>query len=68
MESAYIGLYAASAVLLAYTALSLGWLFFALANYIMILEKKDFVPILEFYKNTEGNDTLIIGAEIKIKD
>ena len=66
LYNAYIGTYAAAAVLLAYTGLSIAWLFFNLANYIMVLEKKDFIPILEFYQTKNGDDGITIGAQIKI--
>jgi hypothetical protein len=48
-----------------YTVISLGWLFFALADYLLTKEKNDFVPILEFYKDDKGDDKITLGAQIK---
>jgi hypothetical protein len=48
-----------------YAVLSLGWLFFALADYLITKEKNDFVPILEFYKNEDGSDNLTLGGQIR---
>lgn len=59
-------LYGASAALITHTVLSVGWLFYALANYLLTLEKKDFIPILEFYKDEKGTEGLIIGGEFKL--
>ena len=50
----------------AYTVLSLGWLFFALADYLITKEKNDFIPILDFYKDAEGIDRLTMGAVIRL--
>jgi hypothetical protein len=67
MKNAYVSTYAAAAVLIAYTGLSLGWMFYSLATYLNVLEKKDFIPILDFYKNEDGVDNLTFGVEIKLK-
>lgn len=45
-------LYAASWTSLSYTVLSLIWLFISLSDYIKVLEKRDFIPIIEFYNKT----------------
>lgn len=67
MINAYLGTYAAAAVMLAYTGLSIIWMFYSLATYLNVLEKKDFIPILDFYKNENGVDNLSLGVEIKLK-
>ncbi|MBR6201052.1 MAG: PEGA domain-containing protein [Spirochaetales bacterium] len=61
------GLYAATAVLLAYAAIGLGWMFFSLFDYLKIMEKKDFIPILDFYKNEDGQNIFSVGAVIRLK-
>ena len=64
-------LYGVAGFSIAYTALSLGWLFFTLADYLATKSKYDFVPILEFYnKNIDNNNEndisyLKIGARLK---
>lgn len=58
-------LYAAAAVMLAYTALSLFWLFYSLSDYLLTFEKKDYLPILEYYHNVEGDSGITLGADIK---
>jgi len=63
--SIYNGLYVSSIILGAYTALSLSWLFFALADYIKIKEKKDFIPIFEYFRDNKGTEGLSLGANIK---
>lgn len=72
METARDALYAASWITLCYTAISLGWLFYALADYIKVLDKKDFIPILEFYnKNLESKKSdagITLGINIKVKN
>lgn len=67
MKNAYVSTYAAAAVLIAYTGISLVWMFYSLATYLNVLEKKDFIPILDFYKNENGVDNLSLGVEIKLK-
>lgn len=47
------------------TAVSLGWLFYSLFDYLRVLEKKDFIPILNFYSTPEQSG-MIIGASIPI--
>lgn len=48
-----------------YTVLSLGWLFYSLFDYINILEKKDFIPLLSFY-STNDKSTLSIGGSVSL--
>jgi hypothetical protein len=67
LYAAYLGLFSAAAVLLTYTAISLGWMFFSLFDYLKIMEKKDFIPILSFYRNDEGTNILTIGGSLKIQ-
>ena len=66
LYNTYIGLYAGAAVILSYAAISLGWMFFSLFDYLNIMEKKDFIPILNFYQNEEGKNILTVGGSIKI--
>ena len=48
-----------------YTVLSLGWLFYSLFDYINILEKKDFIPLISFY--SENNKSAVsIGGSISL--
>jgi hypothetical protein len=47
------------------TAVSLGWLFYSLFDYLKVHEKKDFIPILNFY-STPDQSGVIIGAAIPI--
>ncbi len=67
-------LYGVAAFSIAYSALSIGWLFFSLFDYLSTKSKYDFVPILEFYnkkldnKTLDENDSvsfLKIGAKLK---
>ncbi len=48
------------------TVLLFGWMFYSLADYLITLEKKDFIPILEFYQNENGDSSLNVGARIKL--
>lgn len=48
-----------------YTVLSLGWLFYSLFDYINILEKKDFIPLISFYSANNKN-TISIGGSISL--
>ncbi|HOV14331.1 MAG TPA: PEGA domain-containing protein [Spirochaetota bacterium] len=50
-----------------YSILGLGWLFFSLADYLSTKEKMDFVPIIEFYQNRDGDDALTLGLQMKIQ-
>ncbi len=45
-----------------YTALSLGWLFYSLFDYINILEKKDFIPLISFYSTNEKSAVFLGGS------
>lgn len=49
----------------AYTIIGLGWLFFALTDYLLTLEKKDFIPILDFYHNESGDSGVTVGLRYK---
>jgi hypothetical protein len=60
------GLYAAAGVTIAYMTISLGWLAYALADYLLTLEKKDYIPIMEFYQDPEGVEGLTLGMQIKL--
>ena len=62
----YYNFYAASGVMVGYTLISLGLLIATLVNYLFTLEKKDFIPILEFYKNQEGKSELSLGLNVKL--
>lgn len=44
-----------------YTVLSLGWLFYSLFDYINILEKKDFIPLISFYSTNEEKGVFLGG-------
>lgn len=48
-----------------YTVLSLGWLFYSLFDYINILEKKDFIPLISFY-STNDKKTVSIGGKFSL--
>lgn len=48
-----------------YTVLSLGWLFYSLFDYINILEKKDFIPLISFYSTNEKS-ALFLGGSIPL--
>ena len=50
-----------------YSILSVGWLFFTLADYLSVKDKQDFIPILEYYKNKEGEEGLTIGAGFRLR-
>ncbi|MBN2547070.1 MAG: PEGA domain-containing protein [Spirochaetes bacterium] len=69
LELTYNILYGMAWATAVYSGLSLIWLFVSLADYIKVLEKKDFIPILEFYKNNEPdkeNDSGVkVGANIR---
>jgi len=62
-------LYGFAAAAIVYTGLSLAWLFISLADYIKILGKKDFIPIIEFYNkienSSENSNGLKVGANIR---
>lgn len=58
--------YGLSAVLLSYTAISLGFLVYGLINYLLSLEKRDFLPIIEYYNTPEGDGEVKIGASLKL--
>lgn len=45
-----------------YTVLSLGWLFYSLFDYINILEKKDFIPLISFYSTNEKSAVFLGGS------
>lgn len=60
-------LYGFSAAMITHTSISLGLLFAAIANYLITLEKRDFIPILEYYHNIEGEDGVTLGMKIKLK-
>jgi hypothetical protein len=45
--------------------LSLGWLFYSLFDYINILEKKDFIPLISFYSTNEKS-ALFLGGSIPL--
>lgn len=62
-SSVFYGLAAFSIV---YTVLSTGWLFFSLYDYLSTLEKKDFIPIIDYYRDKNGQDNLTIGGSIKL--
>lgn len=65
MKNTMQTLYGVAAVFVAYTGISLGWLFFSLADYLLTHEKKDFIPIIEYYHDLEGRDNLNLGMRIK---
>ena len=48
-----------------YTVLSLGWLFYSLFDYINILEKKDFIPLISFYSTNEEKG-VFLGGQIPL--
>ncbi len=60
--------------ILRYTAIGLGihcvlnvaWLFYSLSDYIKTLDKKDFIPIIEFRSGENGKEELQIGAKIPL--
>jgi len=63
-------LYGVAGFSIAYAVLSLGWLFFSLADYLIAKSKYDFVPIIEFYNKSVDNrendiSYLKIGARLK---
>lgn len=60
-------LYGFSAGMITHTTISLGLLFAAIANYLITLEKRDFIPIIEYYHNIEGEDGVTLGMKIKLK-
>ncbi|MCG8573018.1 MAG: PEGA domain-containing protein [Spirochaetes bacterium] len=62
----YLSSYVLAFVFGAYTVLSMGWLFFALARYLLSMEKKDFIPILDFYKKQDGEELLTIGMSVNL--
>jgi len=49
-----------------YMGLSLGWLFYSLADYLLTLEKKDYIPILEYYQEPDGSEGLTIGMHFSL--
>lgn len=49
-----------------YSILSIGWMFFSLFDYLNIKEQQDFIPIIEFYQNNEGDKSISIGIKMKI--
>ncbi len=59
-------LYGFAAAMLSYSVLSAAWLFYALADYLRVLEKKDFIPIIEYYHKAEGSDEIKIGLIMKL--
>ena len=59
-------LYGFAAFSIANSVLFLGWMFYALADYLISLEKKDFIPILEFYRSEEGEFSIGFGAEMRL--
>lgn len=67
LDTTYKTLYGMAAFMITYTVLSLGWLFYALADYLFTLEKKDFIPILEFYDNEKGDISILFGVDIKLE-
>lgn len=60
-------LYGFSAAMITHTTISLGLLFAAITNYLMTLEKRDFIPIIEYYHNIEGEDGVTLGMKIRLK-
>lgn len=64
---AYNILYGFAAAMTTHTIISLGLLFTALTNYLITLEKRDFIPIIEYYQNLEGDQGINIGMKIKLK-
>lgn len=66
MDTTYKTLYGVAAFMISYTVLSLGWLFYSLGDYLLTLEKKDFIPILDFYNNEKGDVSILFGGEIKL--
>jgi len=66
LEATYKTLYGFAAFMISYTVLSLGWLFYALADYLFTLEKKDFIPILDFYNGEKGDISILFGVDIKL--
>ena len=36
-------------------------------NLFPILEKRDFIPIIEYYKDIEGEEGVKLGLKIKLK-
>ncbi len=58
-------LYGFAAAFTVNTVLSAGWLIYALVDYLLALEKRDFIPIIEFYKNQDSKNTLSMGLKIK---
>jgi hypothetical protein len=59
-------LYGFAAAFTAYTVLSAVWLFYSLADYLLVLEKRDFIPIIEFYKNEDKDDSVNLGFRLKL--
>jgi len=64
--TAYYVLYGFSVVFVTHTILSLGWLFYALADYLLVLEKRDFIPIIDFYHDLEGKEGVSLGLRVKL--
>ena len=60
-------LYGFAAAMITHTVVSLGLLFAALTNYLITLEKRDFIPIIEYYHNLEGEQGINLGMKIKLK-
>lgn len=48
-----------------YTVGSLVWLFYSLFDYIHIMEKKDFIPLISFY-STRNQTKIVLGGEIPL--
>jgi hypothetical protein len=53
--------------MITHTTISLALLFTALTNYLITLEKRDFIPIIEYYQNLEGEQGVNIGMKINLK-
>jgi len=58
--------YGFAAGFVANTVLSLAWLIFSAVDYLRTLEKRDFFPIIEYYKSIEGREEVKIGMKVKI--
>jgi hypothetical protein len=50
-----------------YTIVGLVWLIFSLSDYLITREKKDFIPIIDFQKDTKGSDALRLGFGIRLR-
>jgi hypothetical protein len=60
-------LYGFAAGMITHTTISLGLLFAALTNYLITLQKRDFIPIIEYYHDLEGKQGVKLGMHIKLK-